>query len=277
MNGLPYYKAYPRDFMEATVGWPLELKGAYRLILDLIYMHNGRLPDDPRFISGHLGCSARAWGGYKNALIEKGQLALADGLLSNYRADNELIITRSFQDKQRQNGSQSKKNNALGEAVAKPKSNHTEPDTDSSSSSVAREAETAVGGSDADRLWADVIAAVGLQNGQRLPTHWMPPAATMHVQRWVSDLGLDHQQIIDVAKKNRAQHSEPPNGPKALDNAMKRLAGEISAPKLQPTQIEGGQNGQYRNDQSSGQPANRHGAVLTAGFAAVASRIGAGS
>ncbi|MFK5283859.1 DUF1376 domain-containing protein, partial [Lacticaseibacillus paracasei] len=56
MNGLPYYKAYPRDFIEGTIGMPFELKGAYRLLLDLIYMQGGRLPDDAKYISGLLGC-----------------------------------------------------------------------------------------------------------------------------------------------------------------------------------------------------------------------------
>lgn len=44
MNGLPYYKAYPRDFIEGTVGMSFELKGAYRLVLDLIYLRSGNCP-----------------------------------------------------------------------------------------------------------------------------------------------------------------------------------------------------------------------------------------
>jgi hypothetical protein len=74
MNGLPYYKAYPRDFMEGTVGMRFELKAAYRLALDLIYMHGGTLPDDARYVAGALGCSVRAWNGYRAELIAMGKL-----------------------------------------------------------------------------------------------------------------------------------------------------------------------------------------------------------
>lgn len=122
MNGLPYYKAYPRDFIEGTVGMPLELKGAYRLVLDLIYLRSGALPDDPRYIAGVLGCSVRAWNRYRAELIEAGKIVLRDGVISNFRADKELETLGKFQEKQRRNRSGSSKNNALPE----PRSDHTD-------------------------------------------------------------------------------------------------------------------------------------------------------
>ena len=114
-NGLPYYKAYPRDYFEGTIGMPLELKGAYRLVLDLIYMTGGALPDDPHFISVHLGCSVRKWNSIRKQLIERGKIEAADGKVSNYRADRELEITRTFQAKQAENRRGSRKNNTLQE------------------------------------------------------------------------------------------------------------------------------------------------------------------
>jgi uncharacterized protein YdaU (DUF1376 family) len=128
MNGLPYYKAYPRDFIEGTIGMPFEMKGAYRLLLDLIYMQGGNLQDDPRYISGLLGCSVRAWNGYRKSLIELGKITAENGIISNFRADKELIILRTLQDKQRQNAAGSRKNNNLDEATASPKPSHTEPE-----------------------------------------------------------------------------------------------------------------------------------------------------
>ena len=58
---LPYYPRYTKNFLDATSGWPLELKGAYSILLDLIYYHGDKLPDDARFIAGNLGCSVRKW------------------------------------------------------------------------------------------------------------------------------------------------------------------------------------------------------------------------
>lgn len=130
MSGLPYYKAYPRDFLEGTVGMSLELKGAYRLLLDLIYMHSGKLPDDARFISGHLGCSVRAWNGLRKTLSDMGKIVCENGIISNFRASFELHNLEIIQDKQRKNASKPRKNNGLTVAMAEPKPSHTEPDTD---------------------------------------------------------------------------------------------------------------------------------------------------
>jgi uncharacterized protein YdaU (DUF1376 family) len=134
MNGLPYYKAYPRDFIEGTVGMPFELKGAYRIVLDLIYMHGGDLPDDANYIAGILGCTVRQWGFHRKRLLELGKLSVRGAFIASSRADQELFATRSYRDQQSFNGRQPKKTKELAEADAsqkpKPKPNHTEPDTD---------------------------------------------------------------------------------------------------------------------------------------------------
>lgn len=126
MNGLPYYKAYPRDFVEGTIGMSFELKGAYRLIIDLIYMQNGTLPDDARYISGHLGCSVKKWNALREKLIEAGKIYVSGDHLKNDRADKELETVGKYQDQQRENRRRPNKNND----IPSPSSHHTEPDTD---------------------------------------------------------------------------------------------------------------------------------------------------
>ncbi|MBI1234746.1 MAG: DUF1376 domain-containing protein [Alphaproteobacteria bacterium] len=113
MNGLPYYRAFPRDFIEGTVGMSFEEKAAYRLVLDLIYMQNGRLPDDARYISGLLGCSVRKWNALRETLIEKGKIYAKDGIISNLRADKELETTETLREKKRENASGPRKNRDL--------------------------------------------------------------------------------------------------------------------------------------------------------------------
>ena len=126
MNGLPYYKAYPRDFVEGTAGMRFELKGAYRLVLDLIYMQGGKLPDDARYISGLLGCSVKKWNGLRIELIELGKISAIGNSLTNLRAITELEILSKYQDKQSENASRPRKNKDLQQ----PNASHTEPDTD---------------------------------------------------------------------------------------------------------------------------------------------------
>ena len=120
MNGLPYYKAYPNDFIEGTIGMPFELKGAYRLLLDLIYMQAGRLVDDPKYIAAHLGCSVRAWNKCRSELIAMGKISVNDQFISNFRATLEVDKLKIIQDKQRENASKPSKNNDLPKVMAQP-------------------------------------------------------------------------------------------------------------------------------------------------------------
>lgn len=127
MSNLPYYPRYPRDFFEGTAGLPFEVKAAYSLVLDLIYMMGERgLPDDPHFISGHLGMSVRKWNGIKKALLDAGKVYLSDGIISNVRADKEKIIQSKYRDKQRENALGRSKNKDLEE----PPRSHTDTDTE---------------------------------------------------------------------------------------------------------------------------------------------------
>jgi len=110
---LPYYKRFPRDFLEGSIGMGLETKGAYAIVLDLIYMRDGRLPDDPRFIAGQLGCSVRKWTAIREELIARGKLKIEAGFISNFRADYLLEETRKYRDKQAEIASKPRKNNTL--------------------------------------------------------------------------------------------------------------------------------------------------------------------
>ena len=156
MNGLPYYKAYPRDFIEGTIGMPFELKAAYRLVLDLIYMQGGNLPDDSRYISGLLGCSVRKWNALREELIARGKLHVSGASLTNYRAIIELESLRKVQDKQRENRSRPNKIKDL----ESPRSNHTEPDTDTDIESK----HTPLSNDKAARARAPIAEAIELWN-----------------------------------------------------------------------------------------------------------------
>ncbi len=178
MNGLPYYKAYPRDFIEGTIGMPFELKAAYRLVLDLIYMQGGELPDDPRYISGLLGCSVRAWNRHRFALIEGGKIHSENGIISNLRADKELESLRKVQVKQAENASGPNKNNDL----EKPRLNHTEPDTDKIKDIPKG------------------ISKKPASKGTRLPDDWVLPSQW---GQWAVGEGWEPDQIRTEADKFR--------------------------------------------------------------------------
>lgn len=124
---LPYYKRFPRDFLEGTVGLPFEAKGAYSIVLDLIYMHDGRLPDDGRYIAGQIGCSVRRWKAIRAELVAAGKIQANLGIISNFRADYLTEESRKYQDKQAQNAGRPRKFKGL----AQPKPNQSESESES--------------------------------------------------------------------------------------------------------------------------------------------------
>jgi uncharacterized protein YdaU (DUF1376 family) len=121
---LPYYKRFPRDFLEGTIGLSFEVKGAYAIVLDLIYMRDGRLPDDARYISGQLGCSVRKWSAILAELVEAGKLQVVGGIISNFRADYLTEESRKYQDKQAEIAGNPRKNKPLRQ----PQASQSEPE-----------------------------------------------------------------------------------------------------------------------------------------------------
>lgn len=73
---LPWYRRFPDNFIAGTVGLSLEEKGAYSLLLDLMYVRSGPVPDEPRYIAGVCGCSTYRWKAIRATLLAKGLLRL---------------------------------------------------------------------------------------------------------------------------------------------------------------------------------------------------------
>lgn len=188
MSNLPYYPRYPRDFFEGTAGMSFELKAAYGLVLDLIYMMGQRgLPDDPHFISGHLGMSVRKWNGLRQKLIDAGKIAVDDGIISNKRADKEKVIQSKFQDKQRENASKPRKNKDL----AQPRLSHTDTDTE-------EKEDTSV----SSKKSAPAKKKSQLPDGWQLPKDWGD---------WAMEQGMDELGVRREAAQFEDHHRSKGN------------------------------------------------------------------
>lgn len=90
MGQLKWYKRDPEDALTGMMGLTLEERGAYNTVLDLIYLRDGNLPDDDRFVSGWLGVDVRVWRRIKGRLMNMGKLYLDEGFIRNKRADAEV-------------------------------------------------------------------------------------------------------------------------------------------------------------------------------------------
>lgn len=153
MNGLPYYKAYPRDFIEGTIGMSFELKAAYRLVLDLIYMQGGNLPDDARYISGLLGCTVRKWNALRSDLVSMGKVEVIGEFLTNERAIIELETLRKLQVNQAEKRARPNKNKEL----QSPQFHQSEPEPKEAKASSA----SAPDADEIDLLQSKLIKAAG--------------------------------------------------------------------------------------------------------------------
>lgn len=89
---------------------------------------------------------------------------------------------------------------------------------------VKEEEDAAAREAEFDRFFAELLTALGFATNATLPAWWQSWPARTHVRRWIDDLGLSQQRIIDVATETRADHPNPPDGPKALDRFMERAA-----------------------------------------------------
>jgi uncharacterized protein YdaU (DUF1376 family) len=197
---LPYYKRFPRDFLDGSIGMSLEVKGAYAIVLDLIYMRDGRLPDDARFIAGQLGCSVRKWSAIREELIARGKLKVESGIISNFRADYLLEETRKYRDKMAENAATPRKNKDLAE----PKPSHTDTDTEEDSSvDKSTDAVRVVVDHDRD-AWTKAVTLLTGQGGMKAEK------ARPFFGRLLRDHGLEPRDLLPALVKATVSGTQDP-------------------------------------------------------------------
>lgn len=92
MGILKWYKRDPRAAIHGMMGLSLEEKGAYNVVLDLIYANDGAVADDSEKICTWLECDPRTWKRIRAKLIEREKLYFYAGQLRNERADHETVL-----------------------------------------------------------------------------------------------------------------------------------------------------------------------------------------
>lgn len=105
-----WYKREPSKFIGGVVGLGAEAIGAYAVILDLIYQHDGPIQNDPRWIGGILGCSMRKTASLIERLVEAGKIDVRDGKISNRKAEQVIESRVSFSRERAESGSKGGRN-----------------------------------------------------------------------------------------------------------------------------------------------------------------------
>lgn len=94
MSSRLWYKRFSGDFISSTALLTFEQKGAYSLLLDLMYLRGESIPDQPQEISKIIGVSVRKWKGLRADLIAAGKIYEKEGNLNNDRVSRELLLPR---------------------------------------------------------------------------------------------------------------------------------------------------------------------------------------
>ena len=204
-----WYKRCGADFIHGTMMLTLEEKGAYSLCLDLIYDRGGPIPDDARWLSGVCGVSIRKWNAIRDRLLGLGKIAVSDGLLSNSRADFELVSAALSSRERAESGSKGGRKRAKNEA-ANNKNNDLE------------QAELKQGGS-LDKIREDKsvgetnVSPLGRAQGHRLPDEWQPKTLASNTVSGGIVAARGHDWAARALESFR-NHWRSANGP----NARKR-------------------------------------------------------
>ncbi len=115
----PWYRRFPDNFLGGINGLSLEEKGAYSVVIDMIYQRGGPIADEPRYIAGICNCSVRKWNAIRQRLLDLGKLRSIDGHLTNDRAEEELEKAAKVAREHAENGSKGGDKSAENRAVAK--------------------------------------------------------------------------------------------------------------------------------------------------------------
>lgn len=87
---IPYFSFYPADFMNGVRGMTPQEIGVYTMLLCRIYEENGPVEMNAMRLSTYCGMREKTFVGVLEKLIALGKFTVADGHLSNQRAEVEI-------------------------------------------------------------------------------------------------------------------------------------------------------------------------------------------
>lgn len=67
------------------------------------------------------------------------------------------------------------------------------------------------------------------------PAAWLNPGARIIAAKWITDLGLTHGEVMQVARAQIARHGKPPGKPEWWNGPMQAMAAAKAAPALSPS------------------------------------------
>ena len=94
---LPWHKHYHQDALNGMANLPVDLRGVYYTLLDLMYDRREPLAESDQMFAARMCCSVRKWKSYRDQLINLGKIQFTkEGKITNKRFENELKTSRKL-------------------------------------------------------------------------------------------------------------------------------------------------------------------------------------
>lgn len=257
----PFIKFFTSDFLAASAGLSATETGILITVLCRIYEHDGPITRDDTRLARVCGCPKPAFRKALTALLESGTITEEQGRLSSTMAEKQLIDRRNRTQKgtdaahARWHPHEKKTEENQSSAFADARSEHCSDDA--SQSPESRFYGSGGGSAPADTAQKLSRLPPSSEHGQisryreRLilacggdPTSGLvgPNGARLGIgdqmivaQRWLTDLGLTEDQVIETVTKTAAEKRDgPPVTLAYFTRPLKRLAGQITDAKTRP-------------------------------------------
>lgn len=255
---IPYFDFYPSDFMGGVRGLsPVEV-GIYTMLLCRIYEQNGPTEYSVTRLSAYCNCTEKAFEKAASRLIELGKIHLADGMISNTRAEGEISKRESKLNSSKKAGAasaekrqQKQEQQATGVERA---FNHTDTDTDtvSNGGGSAREAEILPSQTDRETILeaigVDPVSGMTGHGGRRIGTQ----ADMAEAGRWMALPGVTLPGVCaEIRRLMESKRDGPPSSFRYFTPAIQRLSGALAQDALSP--ITNGQPAKGNRNATDGQ------------------------
>jgi len=131
MKPMAWHKHYHERALNGMKNLPVDLRGVYYTLLDLMYEHMCPLAESDQMMAARMCCSVRKWKTYRDQLVALGKIKFTDdGKLSNDRFEYELKSLRKRSENKSRAGRasaearrNSKENNETPQQVLEQESN----------------------------------------------------------------------------------------------------------------------------------------------------------
>lgn len=189
-----HYPHEPAKFITGTYMLSAEEKGAYIVLINLIYLRGGAIDNDPNRLPGVIGCTRQAFRRILTRLVDLGKIVLTqDGGLSNGKCERVMAKRAGESQQRRESGQKGGQKSAgtrkkLAENLAK-----FESDSAKNNDLASLPLEHKENIKEYKHTPSVCVSPPRDAKGTRLPDDWRPTADGM---QFASDLGLNAEYTL---------------------------------------------------------------------------------